>query len=317
MNSRTLFSEVNERTSRRLRVARQAFTSAEALAAAGMTDADRVSAIVGFDFAAETVIRAVLFDAARYLDAKVDPKVQGFRPMLEAAAEAFRSDSLATDVPGRPGLEHVRNIRNAAQHEARIPTLVEVHESRIYTKDAATEAVRLAWGVDFLAADIQAVRSAIVRGYLNSAVASEDAGDLAGAMGWLHAAFEHGLTHGGENLVGPPIKADVLALAEPGRVDARGILADLQTSFRRLQVLGRLTAFGINVPTYLHWQRIFAGAPPLNFNGELSRYDGERDWPKQEVDRAMAYVIDAVLRMEQVVDDVDPGGFRHGGFDKL
>ncbi len=58
MGSGVLFSEVSERTARRLRVARQTYRSAEALATAGVSDADRVSAVVQFDFAVETVIRA-------------------------------------------------------------------------------------------------------------------------------------------------------------------------------------------------------------------------------------------------------------------
>jgi YD repeat-containing protein len=317
MASGVLFSEVSDRTSRRLRVARQTYRSAEALATAGVSEADRVSAIVQFDFAVETVIRALLFDAGSHLGAKADPKVQGFRPMLEGAADALRNAGLANNVPGRAGLEHVRSLRNAAQHEARIPTEIEVHECLVYARDAAVEIARLAWALDFLAAETEAIRSAIVKGHLSGATAAEDAGDLIGAMGWLRAAFEHAFTHGGENLVGPPINSDMLALAEPNRVDARDRKADLETSFRRLQTLGRLTAFGINVPLYLRWQRTFIDAPSLNINGELTRYDSDRDWTEHEVRQATAYVIDALLRMEQVVDDVDPGGFRHGGFDKL
>ncbi|MEV6273542.1 hypothetical protein AB0L64_40675 [Kribbella sp. NPDC051936] len=215
MASGVLFSELSDRTSRRLRVARRTYRSAEALATGGVSDADRASAIVQFDFAVETVTRALLFDAGRHLRSKVDPKIQGFRPLLEGAADTFRNAGSANDVPGRAGLEHVRSLRNAAQHEARIPTEIEVHECLVYARDAAVEIVRLAWAADFLAAETEAIRSAIVKRYLSGAKAAEDAGDLIGAMGWLRAAFEHAFTHGGENLVGPPIKSDVLAFAEP------------------------------------------------------------------------------------------------------
>ncbi|GAA0609934.1 hypothetical protein GCM10009534_50880 [Kribbella sandramycini] len=300
-----------------MRVARQMHRAAESLATAGSSGADRVSAVVQFDFTLETVVRAFLFDAGRLLGAKTDPKIPGFRPMLESAADTLRNASLANDVPGRSGLEHVRSLRNAAQHEARIPTEVEVLECLVYSRDAAVGIARIAWDVDFLAYEMDALRSPIVRRYLSRAAEAERNSDLISAMGWLRAAFEHAFSHGGENLVGPPIRTDVLALAEPKRVDARSVRADLETSFRRLQTLGRLTAFGIDVPLFLLWQRRFIRASPLNISGELMRRDGDSDWTESDIRQATAYVIDSVLRMERVVDDVDPGGFRHGGYDKL
>lgn len=140
-------------------------------------------------------------------------------------------------------------------------------------------------------------------------------------MGWLRAAFHFAFNHGGENLVGRPVDVDELMVRHRSGVKDRPGPSSkgehAAVALRRLQVLGRLLAFGISVPDYLHWRHELMEAPRLSLNGELIRHDNERSWTEQEVDTATAFAIDATLRIESVVPDVDPGGFERGGFDKL
>lgn len=297
---------------RRVRVARQAFRVGERLADAAISDADRVSAVVQLDFAVETVLRAVAFD--RQLSTA---KADRFRELLNGVGQTLHGTS---SFPGRAGIEQARSIRNAAQHEARIPTPTELSEAVVHSRDALLSIARVAWGIDFLVSDIDEIRSEAVRNHLHRASASRSEGDTAAAMGWLRRAFEYAFAHGGENLVGRPVEVAELLVRDRqdgDPPDPFGHGKDAAVALRRLQVLGRLTAFGIGVPQYLQWRGRLLEAPAININGELIRHENDRQWTDEEVDRAAAFVIDAALRMEHVVPDLDPGGFRSGGFDKL
>lgn len=299
------------RARRRLRIARQAFRRGEHATTIAASDADRVAAVVQIDFAVETVLRAVLFDRDRRV-----ARSDRFSELLDHAGTAVYGGGL----PRRSELEHVRSIRNAAQHEARVPTAVEAIECLVHARDALGLLAESAWGVDFLAGDIDEIRSEKVRGHLTRAHAAVAANNGTEAMGWLRAAFHFAFNHGGENLVGPAVDVDELIVRERRRKDTSdpfGKGRDAAVALRRLQVLGRLLAFGISVGDYLHWRQELMQAPALNLNGELIRHESERSWTEREVDTATAFVVDATLRIEHVVPDVDPGGFRRGGFETL
>jgi hypothetical protein len=297
-------------------VAQQAYRSGDALAKVSVTDADRIAAVVQFDFVVETMLRGVLFEAKH-----AQARTERFRDLLKLVGEVL-SPGYPQAIPlGQGGLEQVRSIRNAAQHEARSPTQVEVTECAIHTRGFVVEAARVAWDLDFFAADIAAVRSERVRNYLERAGAAHQALDVRAAMGWVRAAFEYAFKHGGENVVGPSVDVrELLVVDRAGRTDGRHSRdgAEAAIALTRLQVLGRLTAFGMNLREYIYWRNTFLSAPALNINDELAPpHDREPDWTSEDYDRAFAYVTDSVLRMEQIVEDVDPGGFTRGGFDKL
>ena len=137
-------------------------------------------------------------------------------------------------------------------------------------------------------------------------------------MGWLRAAFERAFEAGGENIVGPTLRVRELAVAGNGAADGPfGEGEDAATALRRLQVLGRLSAFNMSVGEYLHWRNVFASAPPVNVNGQLIRRGHDKEWSASEYAAAFAYVVDSTLKMERVLPDLESGGFVHGGFDKL
>src|SRR6266540_4582237 len=196
----SLFAEPSQLARRRLRIAQQAFRSADGLATAGVSDADRVAAVVQFDFAVETVLRALLYEAR-------SPKahVEGFRELLNATRESLKGGDVVDDVPGRAGLQQLRGIRNAAQHEARVPRSVEVVECSVHARDALVEIAHVAWNVDFFAADVDAVKSERVAELVRRAVKAYSGDDTHGAMGWLSSAFHYAFTNGGENLVGSDV----------------------------------------------------------------------------------------------------------------
>jgi hypothetical protein len=285
---------------RRLRVAQQAFRAADALANAGLTDADRVATVVQLDFVVETVLRTVLFEA-RHSKARIE----SFRDLLGAVAETLGSAARA--FAGCAGLEQVRAVRNAAQHEARVPTPNEVIECVVHTRDAVIDITNRAWGIDFFASDTEAIRSERARGYLARAEMSREFNDLHGAMGWIRTAFHFAFTNGGENVVGPEVSARALSVSDsftPSSFAKRdGESAAI--ALRRLQVLGRLTAFGMNVREYVYWRNKLLPAPNLGLNGELIRHEAEEDpWLPDDYTSAFSYVVDSILRMEQVVEDV-------------
>lgn len=152
-----------------------------------------------------------------------------------------------------------------------MPTRVEFAESVVHARETLVELTRLAWDFDFFEADLEAIKSDEARERLHRAVGCQVSGDTHGAMGWIRAAFEYAFANGGENLVGPVVNVAELLVVVRGVLhssvdqDPFHRAEDAAIALRRLQILGRLTAFGMNVTQYLHWRDKFSDAPPVEY----------------------------------------------------
>lgn len=312
-----VFGAPDQVAQRRLRIAQMAFRSADALFNTRSSDADRVSIVVQLDFAIETLLRAVLLQAGH-----LNARAHEFKKLLDGVDDFLRSQAGVQGLSSRVGVDLLRGVRNAAQHGARVPTNGEVAESVVHARLALVELTQHSWGTSFLATDVELIQSQRAKQLILRGAAAFDDGDLPAAMGWVAAAFAYGFTHGGENLVGPDVKVRALMVVDrPVRTgedpDPFNRGSDAAIALRRLQVVGRLNAFGIDIAEYLFWREKFAAAPHLNIKDDLIRHETERTWERDDYEKASLYVVESILKMEQIVPDVDPGGFHRGGTDKL
>ena len=103
----------------------------------------RLLAIICFDFTVEIILKTIIAS----LNGRMN---QGdkFKQLCNIANNLLL-DSHAAGLPEQNGINKVHSIRNAAQHEARYPTIYELNDCRTHVADFLSEACQLVWGIDF------------------------------------------------------------------------------------------------------------------------------------------------------------------------
>ena len=98
----------------------------------------RIASVIFFDWANETTLKAVLLSLGKVKS--LSKNLNGLIQQLESSLE--NNIELKTDM-----VRFVRNIRNAAQHEARYPNEDEVSECRIYSRDFQNNILTIFFGI--------------------------------------------------------------------------------------------------------------------------------------------------------------------------
>src|SRR6266545_80843 len=105
---------LNSATRKKLVLAKQLYQQSLRQSAAHTSIMDRIMAVIGFDLAIETALKA----AAIAMDPKLKPKALS-DDLILSCEKVFLDKGFA--YPPIGNLRTVRSIRNNAQHEARYP----------------------------------------------------------------------------------------------------------------------------------------------------------------------------------------------------
>ncbi len=103
---------------------------------------DRMLAVVGFDLANETVLKAI----AVALNATIKLKHPFPDVIKQVEAELGNHSKTLSDVIK---IQRIHDLRNATQHHARYPSEIEVSDSRTYTRDFLEKTFFDVWGESF------------------------------------------------------------------------------------------------------------------------------------------------------------------------
>ena len=129
-------------TRKKLILVKQIYQRALIQSQAKYSDVDRIFAVVGFDLANETVLKAVV--------SALNPSknLSNDFPGIVTQAE----NELATHnvtIPDKVKIQHVRTLRNDAQHKAKYPNENDVNDCRTYTRDFLIQTFSDVWGESF------------------------------------------------------------------------------------------------------------------------------------------------------------------------
>jgi hypothetical protein len=120
-------------------------------------------------------------------------------------------------MPLRTNILSVRSVRNAAQHQARLPTPSEVHDSRTRTKDFLIEFVKAVWDLRFESLTLlESIEDRQIRDELKDAESHLKQGDFREAVFSAAVAITRALDRATVALVGsldPFDKSDPRLLA--------------------------------------------------------------------------------------------------------
>lgn len=104
---------------------------------------DRIMALIGFDLCNETILKAVIGSVSPKDSIKTD-----FQSIVNQAESILLANQLS-NIPDKPKIQHVRALRNDAQHKAKYPNENDVSDCRTYTQDFLRQITQNVWGLDF------------------------------------------------------------------------------------------------------------------------------------------------------------------------
>lgn len=254
------------------------------------TAAQRIEAVILADFVAEGVAKV----AGPALGIAVTRDLSLFKLLGELEATLGKT---GTALPERGRIEHLRDVRNLAQHRAEPPNAATAQRAAEDVEEFADRLTTAIWGLSFRALSrVSLVESEKLRSYLDHAARSLASGDRDQAL----AAIAYGahmlrvLVADGPRWARRNWEHDLSALIIPSTSDARLRLSELGASIDALILEIELMRAGLSGPDYRWFRRLIPevtytmdGAGHLNYVEPGPSLD--------ELNRALELLLDWAL----------------------
>lgn len=288
-------------TNRNLLLVKQIYQRAATQAAARHSEVDMILSLISFDLANETLLKNALLAADGRANVPSD-----LAKLIEAADEAFaRASPALPAVPDAAKVRRVRRVRNSAMHEAKYPTVADLHDCRTYTRDFLQQLVLNVWGKDFGSMRLtDLIRDAEVRTYLVKAEEKLRAGDHTGAAIQAKAGFGRALAAVKSSIVGRmPGYADRLVVADGH---------DMKPSREAFDALERtrdavtLSVTGLDQAGYHRYSRLTRHLHVAYFGqGKIEAAISGPQLSADEAEYVVNYAVGAVVQIEALAGDIE------------
>lgn len=279
---------------------------------------DRVLAIIAFDWAIETVLKAAIL--------QLDESKQG-RDLSGDLTQKCRQALAAKGVslPDEGLIGRVRSVRNAAQHEARVPTDAELTECRIWTLSFLGDFVKLIWNVDFERLSVAGlIRHDGVRAILVAGEQLHAEGNAIEAAAQGYGAVQRTLKKVRLAIVGQsmpevripsgsgPFETDGAPLASRTLEAIQSSLEATRETLERMQDVALFNALGLDYATYVRFgARIGSVKVMVNDQVRVARRPESPGLDLPEAAAILAWCADIIVQIETHVQDLDaPFGVR-------
>ena len=259
---------------------------------------DRIMAVIAFDLAHETTLKAV----AGSLTSK--PVKTEFQEIVQQADQLLLTNGLP-EVPDKAKIQYVRGIRNDAQHKAKYPGPNEVNDTRTYSRDFLKQILINVWSEHFDSISlIDAIQDSESKGYLKAAEDELAKGNHRESVCQSMAAFGNAIGCVRRSIIG----------SSPDRI--RGIMvsdgqkevasAPLLASFKTTQETLMRSVIGLNFGGYLRFNKITKETGTVAFFGDgkmqMAFFGYQPD--VKETEFCLEFATDAILQIESLVGDI-------------
>jgi hypothetical protein len=264
-------------TRRRLVVAKQLYQ--EAIVSAAVESAvGRMLAIISLDMAAETLVKTVILSA----NPRERTDRKNFQELVSEADRLAQSQGVGA-LPYKTEVLSCRSVRNAVQHDARVPSAGDVEQARIYTLSFLDSSTQLLWGIhltDVSLADL--VSDPKLRDYLVASESALASGDH--VLSIFRASYA--------------LDVSLWGLASATFVTMSGHEEMVSPSTHELVDAVVLSMAGINLARYRRL-RTMAGSAAAMLGGG-ARFSGfDLTAGRADAECAVAFCTDAILRIQE------------------
>ncbi len=287
-------------TQRKLVLVRQIYQRGLIQAQLRHSYVDRILAVIGFDLANESVLKAIVgaLDPAKTTD-------KDFHGVLQQADNCLTKNNLPS-VPDKAKIQHVHDLRNDAQHKAKYPNETDVSDCRTYTRDFLDQVVLNVWGQTFNSISLTTLIANVeVRTYLTKAEKHLANAEYYEAVESAEAGLGWSLRMIKRHIVGslPHIKAIPISSSRrqtPSR--------ELAKSIELMRDMLVRSTVGLDFRSYVEYRRIVRSAiESMSFmadgNYEVNRNVGNPT--EAETEFVVEFAINAVTQIESLVGDIE------------
>jgi hypothetical protein len=287
-------------TLRKLALAKQLFQHAISQASHD-TATTRILAVMSFDLAIETLMRA----AVGSLDASRAP-ADGFSGLIQQLDSLLASASLGP-LPDRGNVIHVHSVRNDAQHRARQPSKIEVSDARTYTRDFMRKTTQLVWDLNIDTVTlVDLICHPRLRACLENAERHFQLREFTLSAEQACTALTLAFDYVGDSIVGrlPRFLGGFEihdSFGKPGHSsDSREVLR----TFERMRDTLLIAALGLSYPDQARFRQL-AGFVDFTMGGKALAHGVKPDLSEAEAEFVLAYAIGAVQQIETTVGDIE------------
>lgn len=259
---------------------------------------DRIFAIVGFDLANETLLKVVV--------SALNPKkniTDNFQGVLSQAEEELNPKNIT--ITDKVKIQHVRNLRNDAQHKAKYPNENDASDCRTYTRDFLTQIFFDVWGESFNSINlIDVVQNVKVKNLLSEAEQDLIKCDYLQTVIKSLVAFEI-MSEGLATLITESVSDFIKGIVVSDTFGNKEVNKDLFTAFMRMREATALQVTGINLQDYLRY-KCFTQCVAIAVMSDYSyHFNLLKDAPnKNEAEYVFDFVTNAVIQIENLDKDV-------------
>ncbi len=263
------------------------------------SDVGRITSIVIFDLATETMLKTI----ALALDPKKDPD-KTFEALIQQTDDLMTKASLQS-LPDKTPIRHVHSIRNDAQHKARYPNDAEVNDCRTYTRDFLTAVCSQIWGKDFEKISmVDVVQHQEVRSDLLQAERALSENNYEKALAYAKEGLNHAISLAGRVVV-PTFDGERTGVVTSDGYE-QNINFDLFAAFREIARLSTLSALGINNAEFIKYESVASCLSTIRFTDDRIEWNRDRELPNpDDIDFAISYAINTVAQIEGYVGNLE------------
>jgi hypothetical protein len=283
---------LDDATRKKLVLVKQLYEQALRQSAPHTSIMDRIMAVIGFDLAMETILKA----AALIIDPRLRPSdLSG--DLIPRCEQVFRTASVL--YPPMGTMRRIRGVRNDAQHEARYPNETDLNDCRVYARDILNHVLTEVWGesLDTISL-VDLIQNTNAKQFfiraeeeLAKGVYDEAAAQALGGFQWtlgkVRAAF---------------VGRDLVRMSTMTQKER-----DMNDVVNRLRFTMLFHALGIDYADTVRFNKTIGEVLVMadDVTVHLMRDEGMPPIDRPIVETTMAYCIDMVVRIEQRVGDLE------------
>jgi hypothetical protein len=288
-------------THKRLILIKQLYQQALIQAGDHSSSIRRIMAVIGFDLAIETMLKAVVsaLDTKKVADRE-------FQAIIQQADDLLAKNSLL-EVPDKAHIRHVHEIRNGVQHKATYPNDTDISDCRTYTRDFLQKVTQEVWGLSFEKISLsELVKHPKVREDLLAGEAALSEGNYVEAVRQASIGLERAFLLLERKLVGRGLKFIRGIMVERGFDDIVSS-PDVLKTLEKMQETMLHLLMGSNEADHAHYKQI--AGPMVWYIGQGGPYPKhfriKQDVDDHEAEFVLNYCIESVIEIENRVVDID------------
>lgn len=281
---------LNSLTLKRLALVKQLYQQAYLQSTARRSPVSRIIAIVTFDLATETMLKAVIMA----IDSKKDVDSR-FQALVDSTDNLLVSDGMSS-LPNKDHIRLVHTIRNDAQHKAIYPSEDEVSDCRTYTSDFLKNITLQIWDKKFEDISLtELIQHVEIRRRLEKAEEYFKTNDFSSTIAYAKSAFDLCIDQVIYKVLGE-LPHTILLQSAPENSDK---------TIERMRRMVMLQTLGLNFAEYIKYTQSTSSIMIADFGNDIGSAITGPEPDEKDAKYTLEYVIDVIAQIENYVGDIE------------